>query len=326
MTERIVRILVVDDNPADVEVVRTMLGRYPRAQFEVESIPAAERCLDVLREKRFDLILLDYNLPGEDGLSFLRRASAVEGIPPIIMLSGGGDERLAAEAMRTGAYDYFPKGAITSVLLARAIHQALEKYELDQQLENTEHVVFTLATAVEAKDPTTGEHLRKMKYYAARLGDALGLGAHELTILKYGAILHDIGKIAVSEAILRKPGSLDDLEWQEMRTHPVVGEGICSRLRFAAEVGPLIRHHHERWDGGGYVDGLSGDGIPFLARVISVVDAFDSMSSDRPYRPALPRDEVIRRLSEGAGSHWDPTITHTFVDLLAKKKLAATRA
>jgi putative two-component system response regulator len=212
-----------------------------------------------------------------------------------------------------GAYDYFPKRSINSTVLARAIHQALEKYALDQELEQTEQVVFTLAATVEAKDPTTGEHIKRMKDYSVRLGQALGLGARDLTLLRYGAILHDIGKVGVSEAILCKPGPLDEAEWDEMRQHPIIGERICEPLRFAAEVGPIIRHHHERWDGTGYADALTGEEIPRLARVIAVVDAFDAMTSDRPYRQALSVDEILRRLQEGAGSQWDPAISDVFV-------------
>ena len=296
MAKETIRLLMIDDNPMDVEVVRDMLRQYPRANFELQYMHSTENALLALTEQAFDLVLLDYNLPGEDGLSFLKRLSGKSNVPPIIMLTGDGDERLAAEAMSNGAYDYFPKKSINSVVLARAIHQALEKFQLDQQLESTEQVIFTLAAAVEAKDPTTGEHLQRMKSYAVRLGQAMKLPQRELMLLRHGAILHDIGKVGVSEHILSKPGPLDEDEWREMRQHPVIGEKICASLRFAAEVGPMIRHHHERWDGTGYVDALAGDEIPFMARVLSVVDSFDAMTSDRPYRAALPLDEAVRRL------------------------------
>jgi putative two-component system response regulator len=314
MAKEKIRLLMIDDNPMDVEIVRNMLRQYPRANFELEYLHSTEKALLALSEQAFDLVLLDHNLPGEDGLGFLKRLSGKSNVPPIIMLTGGGDERLAAEAMRNGAYDYFPKKSINSVVLARAIHQALEKFHLDQQLESTERVIFTLAAAVEAKDPTTGEHLQHMSRYAVALGESMGFGQHDLLLLRYGAILHDIGKVGVSEAILCKPGPLDDREWEEMRQHPVVGEQICSQLRFARDVGPMIRHHHERWDGNGYVDRLRGENIPRLARVLSVVDSFDAMTSDRPYRAALPLDEAIRRLRDGAGTQWDPEIVGVFVE------------
>lgn len=321
MARETIRVLLVEDNRVDVELLRTMLRVYPRARFEVDSVGSTQECLEALKANSFDLLLLDYKLPGEDGLSFLRRVNGKEDIPPVIMLTGVGDERVAAEAMRLGAYDYYPKDSINSEILARAIHQVLEKYRLDQQLESTEQVIFTLAAAVEAKDPTTEEHLQNMARYAVRLGQALGLDEHQLMLLRYGGILHDIGKVGVSEAILRKPGPLTEAEWGEIRQHPAIGERICAPLRFSHEVGPIIRHHHERWDGQGYVDSLSGEKIPLLARVISVVDAFDTMSSDRPYRKALPADEIVRRLADGAGTQWDPEIVRVFLDVIPQDGL-----
>lgn len=322
MSRETLRVLFVEDNPQDVEIVRRMLGRYKRAEFKVDSVASAEECLEALNGSSFDLLLLDYSLPGEDGLGFLRRMKGNATIPPVIMLTGEGDERVATEAMRWGAYDYFPKNSISSEILGQAIHQALEKFRLADQLEDAEQVIFALAAAVEAKDPTTQDHLQRMQRYAVQIGQALGLDKHQLMLLRYGGILHDIGKIGVSEAILCKPGPLTEVEWEEIRQHPIIGERICAPLKFSHEVGPIIRHHHERWDGKGYPDLLSGEEIPFLARVISVVDAFDAMSSNRPYRKALPLDETVRRLSDGAGTQWDPDVTQVFLDLLRRQGLS----
>jgi putative two-component system response regulator len=316
MAKEAVRVLFVEDNPQDVEIVRRMLRKYERAKFEVASAGSTKEGEEALNEKRFDLMLLDYKLPGEDGLSFLRRIHDSANLPPIIMLTARGDERVAVNAMRWGAYDYFPKSAISSEILGRAIHQALEKYRLADQLDGTEQVVFRLAAIAEARDFSTRGHLHRMADYAFRLGQALRLDERQLMVLRYGAILHDIGKIAVNEDVLRKPGSLTEPEWAEMRLHPIIGEKICTSLRQAREIGPIIRHHHERWDGEGYLDRLTGEEIPFLARAVSVIDAFDAMLSDRPYRKALPLDETIRRLSDGAGTQWDPDITQGFLDLV----------
>jgi putative two-component system response regulator len=324
MAKETVRVLFVEDNPQDVDIVRRMLLHYRRVNFELASAGSTKEGEEALAQKPFDLILLDYQLPGEDGLSFLQRFQGCSDMPPIIMLTARGDERVAAEAMQCGAYDYWPKNAITSDILARAIHQALEKFRLADQLDGAEQVIFTLASVVEAKDPGAEGHLYRMAHQAVRLGKALGLNEHELMFLRYGAILHDIGKISVREAILCKPGPLTEAEWEEMRLHPIVGEGICTPLRYAHEVGPIIRHHHERWDGTGYVDGLAGDKIPFLARAVSVLDAFDAMSSDRPYRKALSLEETVRRLSDGAGAQWDPFITQVFLDLVQPEGLGST--
>ena len=312
----IVRVLLVADNPSDVEAIQVLLRQCPRTKFRVASVGSREACLVALKVNSFDLVLLDHNLAGVDDLSFLKSFNHNVELPPVIILTERADERVAEEAMRCGALDCFPKDRMNSQALARSIHRALEKSWLSEQVEEVRQVIFALAAAVEAKDRTTEGHLRRMAHYALQLGRALGVNQHQLMILNCGGILHDIGKIGVSEAILRKPGPLTGAEWAEMRQHPIIGERICSPLDFLREVGPIIRHHHERWDGKGYPDSLSGEEIPFLARAISVVDAFDSMTSDRPYRKALPVDEAVRRLSDGAGSHWDPQITRTFLNLI----------
>jgi putative two-component system response regulator len=222
------------------------------------------------------------------------------------MLTGQGDPQIAATALSAGAYDYFPKDAIQSDILGRAIHQAFEKHQLEQQLiddqlEGTEQIIFSMAAAAEAKDPATESHLRRMSRYAVLLGGPLGLDDRQLLLLRYGGFLHDIGKIGVSEAILRTPGPLGEQEWKELRCHPLIGERICAPLRLSASLGPIVRHHHERWDGTGYVDGLAGEDIPFLARVINIVDSFDAMTSDRPYRSALSIGDIPSTAPRGGG-------------------------
>jgi putative two-component system response regulator len=321
MERETVRLLLVEDNPHDVEIVRRMLGGYERVKFEVASAGSTEEGEEALNDKPFDLVLLDYKLPGEDGLGFLRRLQNSGDLPPIIMLTARGDERVAVKAMQSGAYDYFPKSAITSEVLGRAIHQALEKHRLVDQLDGAEQVIFRLAAVAEARDRTTRNHLHRMAHYATQVGRAMRLDKQQLTLLRYGAILHDVGKIAVSEETLCKPDSLTDAQWTEVYLHPIMGEKICAPLRHTHELGPIIRHHHERWDGKGYVGGLAGEEIPFLARVVSVIDAFDAMLSDRPYRKALPLDETTRRLSDGAGTQWDPYITQEFLDLVQHEGL-----
>jgi putative two-component system response regulator len=323
MEKETVRVLLVEDNPQDVEIVRRMLCKYERARFELASAGSTKEGEEALNENPFDLILLDYKLPGEDGLAFLQRLRGRINLPPIIMLTARGDERVAVKAMRWGAYDYFPKSSITSEVLGRAIHQALEKYRLADQLDGAEQVIFRLAGVAEARDAATRGHLRRMAHYAAQFGKALRLNEHEQMLLRYGAILHDVGKIAVNEAILRKPGPLTETEWAEMRLHPIIGEKICAPLRYSHEVGPIIRHHHERWDGQGYLDALAGEEIPFLACVVSVIDAFDAMLSDRPYRRALSLDEAVGRLADGAGTQWDPDIARGFLDLVGHDGLGA---
>jgi len=318
-----IRVLCVDDNPEDVAIIRRLLGQFRRANFEVSAASTTTNCIERLESDGADVLLLDHSLPGEDGVSFLRRLAASRDIPPVIVLTGRGDERLAAEAIRSGACDYFPKDGITPSNLGGALLRAIDGFrESEEHKVLDEQIVIALAAAAEGKDPTTGGHLQRLSRYAVMLGQEIGLDEAHLHFLHYGALLHDIGKLAVGYRTLRKPGPLNEEEREEIRQHPIIGERICACLWLSRHVGPIIRHHHERWDGTGYVDGLAGADIPILARVVSIVDAFDTMSSNRPYRRALPAGVVNKRLAEGAGKQWDPDIVQAFLDLVHREHLS----
>jgi putative two-component system response regulator len=183
-------------------------------------------------------------------------------------------------------------------------------------MEAAHAVVVALANAVEAKDSTTEQHCQRLALQAARLGMQIGLGPAELDAVTYGALLHDVGKIGVREAVLTKAGPLDDAEWQEMRRHPAIGERICTPLAAFAVFGPIIRHHHERWDGAGYPDRLVGEQSPIGARIVGLVDAFDAMTHDRPYRPAMSVADAMGELVRCAGKQFDPELVPLFVDSL----------
>lgn len=175
-----------------------------------------------------------------------------------------------------------------------------------------------LATAIDAKDQTTHCHVRRVQIYAAGLGDVLGLSKMEIAALKAGALLHDIGKLAVPAHIINKPGRLTPAEFEKMKVHTTVGAQILSRVDFPYPVMPIVRHHHEQWDGLGYPDGLKGEQIPITARIISVVDCFDSVREDRPFRRGMTRDEALAFLMRGAGSHFDPNIVNLFIKHLPR--------
>ncbi len=178
-----------------------------------------------------------------------------------------------------------------------------------------------LALAVETKDAYTEGHLRRLAYYGEQLALAGGLSTNAVRAVRYGGILHDIGKIGVDDAILRKPGSLTPTEYEQIKQHPEFGARIVAPMRFASEIQPIILAHHERWDGGGYPRGLQGADIPIGARIISIVDAFDAMTTDRPYRQALSRQEALRRLQAGSGVQWDAHLVEIFLNLVTYDKL-----
>jgi putative two-component system response regulator len=316
------RVLIVDDSPEDTRIIRRLLTRSRHDGVSVLTAETAGRGLERLQSDGADLVLLDYNLPGEDGLTFLRRLTGIVKLPPVILLTGQGSERLAVEAVRSGASDYVPKDDLTSELLDDAVADALKRFKHDEELsELDDQIMIALAAAAEGKDPATAGHMQRMARCAVLLGAELGLARPQLDVLRYGALLHDIGKLAVRTEILSKQGPLTMDEYEEMQQHVLVGERICSCLWCAQQVAPIIRYHHERWDGGGYMEGLSGEQIPLLARIVSVVDAFDAMSADRPYSQASPPERVLRELRKGAGKQWDPTITETFVSLIEQQGL-----
>ena len=259
-------------------------------------------------------------MPGLDGISVCQQLKDDEhtALIPITMLTGQDDYEHRRRGIEAGADDFLAKPFEQSILRAR-IRAQLRLKRLTDQLEHTENVIFALALAVEAKDSYTESHLRRLHIYSQHLAQACGLERELIRQIGYGGILHDIGKISVSESILTKPGPLTDEEMTLMRQHPALGERIIAQMRFARDVAPIIRSHHERWDGTGYPDGLQGEDIPIGARIVAIVDAYDAMASDRPYRNALPEDEIVRRLRAGRGTQFDPYLLDVFLDLLERE-------
>src|SRR3972149_5406765 len=315
-----IRVLLVDDNPDDVSIIRRLLAQYQRANFQVLSASSTGSCLELLEADGADLLLLDYLLPAEDGISFLRRASAIVDLPPVIIVTGLADHRLLAEAIRSGASDCIYKSAMTSQTLGKAVQQALAKFRHDADLSRyDDNIVHALAETAQRVDPTAGG--ARVAAISVQLGLALDLGDHQVCLLRVGGLLHEIGKLGVRREVICKPGPLTPDEEEEVRAHPLIGERLCAPLRLSREIGPMIRLHHERWDGHGYVDGLAGQDIPFLARIVGVADAFDAMTMERPYRSALPAEEALRQLESGAGSQWDPEVVAVLVQLAKQGKV-----
>jgi len=227
-------------------------------------------------------------------------------------------------AARPNAY---PVGTLAIArLLALQIGGAVAQALLLEDLDSSETVILSLAHAIEAKDPTTEGHCRRLAQHAEQLGRALGFSGARLRILRMGATLHDVGKIAIPEAILDKPGALTAAEYAIMQRHPIAGAEICAPLRSARDLIPAIRHHHERWDGTGYPDHLAGEAIPLDARIIAIVDAYDAMTSDRPYRRGLPVEKALAIMRENRGPQWDPTLLAIFLTLIASTENSPPRA
>jgi putative two-component system response regulator len=272
-----------------------------------------------------DLVILDARLSGDDGIALcasLKVDRRTRGIP-IIIRAGAYDSQEHLRCVEAGADDY-AVSAEPDLLVARVL--ALLRGRQHAEQERIESVVESLGRAVEAKDGPTGGHLQRVAGYARAIGGRLGLRGAALEALRYGALLHDVGKIGVDEAALRKSGPLTSDEYHQVRQHPLIGERIVEPLRLAALIGPIVRHHHERWDGRGYPDGLSGDAIPLGARIVAVADAFDAMTARRPYGEPLTLDAAIECLCNGAGAQWDSQVVEALVAWMAEVALGYERA
>ncbi len=307
-------VLVIEDDSANRQLLASMLTRE---RYTVRTAADGESGLASALEPGLDLILLDIGLPKMDGLEVTRRlrldprARTV----PIILLTGrsGVDEMVMG--LDAGADDFISKPFDRPELLAR-IRSAIRMREAVLGMETAQAVVAALANAVEAKDVTTELHCQRMAGEAARLGENVGMVDEELEGLTYGALLHDVGKIGVPEGILTKPGPLSPEEWIVLRRHPEIGERICRPLGQSRSFVTIIRHHHERWDGFGYPDRLAGATIPLGARIVGLVDAFDAMTHDRPYRPAIAVDAALEEIRAGAGHQFDPALSSAFLEIL----------
>jgi putative two-component system response regulator len=223
------------------------------------------------------------------------------------------DDKL--QAYDAGADEFLSKPIEKLELLLR-VKSLLRNKHLNEDLENARDVIYTLALAIEANDPYTRGHSERVAEYSARLAGRIGMTEEQQNNIRNAGILHDIGKIGISENILQKRGRLSDEEWLMIQDHPGIGENICRPLHSANLLLTIIRHHQERYDGDGYPDRLRGEDIPLEARVISVCDAYDAMTSPRPYRPSRTQKEALEILSREAGKQWDPQIVAEFLKLI----------
>jgi putative two-component system response regulator len=310
-----VTILVVDDLEPNRELLQDILIDHG---FNVRTASDGTLALRILGEAHIDLVLLDVVMPGKNGFDVCRE---IKGDPSTCLTSVVFVTSLSDKESRILAIDAGADGLLTLPvdrieLLARVRSLLRLKLRIDE-LERAESVLFTLALIVEARDPNTRGHCERISYLAMRLGKRLGMQAEQLTALRLGGVVHDIGKIRVPDAILLKPGPLSSEEWIVMREHPEVGERICAPLKSFRLVLPIIRHHHEKRDGSGYPDGLRGDDIPLAVRILQVVDIYDALTSVRPYKSAMPAAAAIRIMKEEVRKGWwDPDVLDAFGHLL----------
>jgi putative two-component system response regulator len=296
------RVLVVDDEPANRGLIRRVLD--PQV-YEIAEAEDGERALEEIALAPPDIVLLDLEMPRRDGYSVLR---AVKGDPrtrliPIVMLTSHDQLVEKVRAVTIGADDYIIKPFNIAELVARVKSLAALKRYTDE-LENAGRVLESIGLTVEARDKYTGNHCRRLAEYGSRVGTLLGVSDEGRRTLRLGGFLHDLGKVAISDLILNKPGRLTPEEFAVMKTHSAVGADLVKQMRTIEAVVPLIRNHHEKLDGSGYPDGLRGDQISLLVRITSVVDVFDALRTRRSYKEPMPVEQCLGILREEALKGW----------------------
>ncbi len=278
------RVLVVDDESQ----CSRLLVKLLTPEFHVDVAGDGEVALTTIDLTPPDIVLLDVGLPGMNGIEVCRaiKRVATTRLIPVVLLTGTGGREHRLAGIDAGADDFLEKPFDAEQLKAR-VRSLTRLKRFTDELESAESVILSLALTVEARDPYTEGHCERLASYAVALGAALGLSKDDLGALNRGGFLHDVGKIGISDALLLKDEQLTPWEYEQVKQHPVIGERLLGDLRSLAPVRPIVRHHHERLDGSGYPDGLRGAEIPLLAHVVSIVDAFDAMTTPRPYRTAM---------------------------------------
>jgi putative two-component system response regulator len=318
------RVLIVEDDPRLREALEAQLESLG---LWVTTADSAEAALEALEQAPVDLILTDVHMGAMSGVELCARVKADSRfqLTPVIILTAVSDLDARVAGLAAGADDFFPK-PFNFVELRTRVAALLRVKGLVDELERAEGIITTLGLTIEARDAYTAGHCERLSQCAVALGSALGVDAATLRALRLGGYLHDLGKIAVPDALLLKPGRLDAAERERIQIHPAKGEGLVQGLKTLDTVRPIIRHHHERMDGSGYPDALKGEAIPLGARIMAVVDVYDALHTRRPYKEPLPHDQAIAiLLRETEAGFWDPRVVTAFLDLFRDFKRTAAR-
>ncbi|HEV8141163.1 MAG TPA: HD domain-containing phosphohydrolase [Pyrinomonadaceae bacterium] len=327
------RLLIVDDEAA----VRGVLHDLLEPSYDCTEASSAEEALSLLRVTPYNLVISDITMAGMSGLQMIPYIKAISPDSVIVMVSGVQTIESAINALRLGAFDYLMKPfdlrqVEAAIQRAHEHHElivAKQRYEnhlaelvdqrtaeLDEALGSLENAyrstLQALTAALETRDAETHGHSERVVTFSLRLGEEYGLNAEEMKALEFGSLLHDIGKIGVPDAILRKPGKLTDEEWERMREHPLQGQQILRGIKFLEGAGKVVAQHHEKWDGSGYPLGLKAEEIDICARIFAVADAFDAITSDRVYRKAQLYEAAARELDDWADRQFDPKVVEAF--------------
>lgn len=308
-------ILIADDDEVTARLLKRLLTREGH---RVTIVSSGDDALRVCASTPPDLVVLDLLSPHGRGFDVCRKLKEHPSTRfiPVVIVTSQTDRQQRLAGIDAGADEFIGKPFDSATLHARIRSLVKLKRQTDE-LESAEAVILGLGATIEARDPCTNGHCQRLANYAMTLGDSLGLDGEDLHALERGGFLHDIGKIAVPDAVLLKEGKLDPVESRVMREHPIIGDGLCAGFRSLQNVRPIVRSHHERLDGTGYPDGLKNTQVPLLAQIVSIVDVFDALTTERPYRAARPHEEALNVLEDEAAKGWrDRTLVDAFVGVL----------
>ncbi len=317
-------ILVVDDEANVLRSIDRVLADTDLCVFKAGN---AHEALTILKEEKIAVILSDNQMPGMRGIELLTKVKAVS--PPTIriLMTGYADLDTALRAINDGGVYKFIVKPWENATLLTVLEDAVERYSIIEALQKSdEATLLSLAQTIELKDPYTRGHCERVAHYATLLADALGMDAEKRQNIKYGSWLHDFGKIGVPETILNKEAPLSEAEWEVIRRHPQWGAEIAVQAALHPDIVNIIRCHHEKYDGSGYPQGISGRQIPLEARIVSIADSFDAVSSDRPYRKGFDLDESLRIIACDKTSCFDPELVEIMMTILKQEKFAPYRA
>lgn len=314
------RVVVADDEPPVAELLRRILLKDG---YAVEVVNDGLAALQAVEEHKPHVVLLDVNMPGMSGIDVCRRLKQdlANRLTPVILVTGMTQREKRLEGLEAGADDFLSKPVDGQELLAR-VRSLVRMKRYTDDLDSAASLIIAMALLIEARDGNTEGHCHRMANYATALGRALNLGEDALQALHRGGFLHDIGMLAIPDSVLKKTGPLDPEEYELMKSHTIVGDTLCANLRSLEPVRPIIRHHHERYDGSGYPDGLKGDEIPILAQIIGLVDVYDAVTTRRPYQGPHTSQEAIDILRGQVVRGWRrPDLVDTFAALVESGRL-----
>jgi putative two-component system response regulator len=314
------RVLVVDDDAR----IRSLLERILQKDgHKIDTAENGHAALAAIDRQAPDVILTDVTMPGMDGFELCQRLkmNVATRLIPVVMVTGLADRDNRIKGVEIGADEFLTKPVDPQELRARVRSlMRLKKYTDD--LDSAASIIMALAVMVEARDGHTEGHCHRMANYATALGRQLGLPHDELQSLHRGGFLHDIGMLAIPDSVLRRPGRLEPAEFELVKSHTIIGDQLCGNLRSLQSVRPIVRHHHERFDGSGYPDCLGGDEIPLLAQIIGIVDVYDAVTTQRPYQRAQSIEQAVTLLRAQAASGWrNPALVEEFAVVVKSGRL-----